>query len=185
MKNILLLVILLVPVFAIGQNRALNDFYRKHHHTYEVQNFRVPGWLIRFGGSIARMAAETPEEREAFELLRGFGPVRVMIAEQGSQIPQNEIEKLRKDLLRDNFEDLLMVREGKENVNLMIREEGNWIKNLFFIVNEADGGEMMFFSAETNIHYDELQSVINTLLKEEMKTHLHIEPVKSTNKKTL
>jgi len=170
MKNILLAIMLMaLPVAAFSQNRALNKFYREHKRGSEVQNVKLPGWLIRFGGKIAKKSVKAPEEKMALDLLKKFGSVRFMYTEDGEAIPAKSVTKLREDLLKNDFDDLIMVREGQMNFQLMVQEEGEVIKNIFMIYNDASEGEMVFISAKTNISYADLKELIKAAMKEKLQ----------------
>lgn len=133
---------------------------------------KVPGWLIRFGGKIAKKNVEAEDEKAAMDLLKKFGTVRFMYSEDGAKIPAKDIQQLRKDLIqKDNFSDLLLVKSGEMDFQLLIREGDGLISEVFMLYNSREDGEMAFISAKTKIHLDDL----NKLLKEEMDEKL--EPI--------
>jgi hypothetical protein len=166
MKNILLAICLLVvPVMAFSQTRALNKFYRQHKRGADVQNMKVPGWLIRFGGKIAIKNSDSGEdEKIALDLLKKLGTVRIMHSEEGVQIPAKAIKKLQNELRQDHFDDLIQIRSGQMDFQLMIRERDGLISELFMLYNDREEGEMAFISAKTKLHLDDLKE----LLKKEM-----------------
>lgn len=172
MKNILLAICLLVvPAMAFSQTRALNKFYRQHKRGAGVQNMKVPGWLIRFGGKIAIKSSDSEDEKVALDLLKKVGTVRFMYSEDGAEIPARDIKKLQNELRQDHFDDLIQIRSGEMDFQLMIRESDGLISELFMLYNDRDDGEMAFISAKTKIHLDDLKE----LLKKEMDDKL--EPV--------
>ena len=153
-----------MPAMVFGQTRALNKFYRQHKRGADVQNMKVPGWLIRFGGKIAKNAVESEDEKVALDLLKKVGTVRFMYAEDGAKIPANHIKKLQNELRQDHFDDLIQVRSGEMDFQLMIRESDGLISELFMLYNDREDGEMAFISAKTKLHLDDLKE----LLKKEM-----------------
>lgn len=170
MKNILLLLSLIIlPGLAFSQNKALNKFYRQHKRGADIQNIKVPGWLVRFGGKIARKKVEKEEDKMAIDLLQNFGPVRFMYSEDGSQIPEKNIQKLREALLRDNFEDLIMIRDGEMNLQIMVEEQDNVIRNLFMLYNDNEEGEMVFISAKANMKLEDLGKLINKAMEKKLE----------------
>jgi hypothetical protein len=177
MKNILLALFLIaVPVSVFTQNRALNKFYRQYKKGNDVQNMKVPGWLIRFGGKIAKKHVDSKEEKLALDLLKNFGAVRFMYSEDESAVPGEAVEKLRKDLLKDQFDDLIMIRDGEMNLQMMIREEGDVIKNFFMLYNDTEDGEMVFISAKTSIHLQQLSELIEASLKKKTEEFFEEKP---------
>ncbi len=165
MKNILLFTCLLVlPALAFSQTRTLNKFYRQNKKGADVQNMKVPGWLIRFGGKIALKNVDNEDEKVALDLLKKVGTVRFMYTEEGTKISPKAVKNLRNDLLKDHFDDLIQIRSGEMDFQLMIREQDGLISELFMFYNDREDGEMAFISAKTKLHLDDLK----LLLKKEM-----------------
>ncbi len=170
MKNILLAIFLLaLPFAAFSQNRALNKFYRQNKKGADVQNIKLPGWLLRFGGKIAKGAADDPEEKMAYDLLKKFGTTRFMYAEDGAKIPQKAVEKLRKDLREDSFDDLIMIRSGEMNFDMMIREKDGTISEIVMFYNDREEGEMAFISAKTKLKLDDIKDIVKAEMKKELQ----------------
>ena len=170
MKNILLAIFLLsVPMVVFSQNRALNKFYRQNKRRKEVRNAKLPGWLIRSGGKIALKKSEMSEDdRElAKELLKKAGGVKFMYSEDGAKIPQEDIHKLKHDLRKDNFDDLIMIKSGGEmDFQLMIKEVDGVVKNLFMLYNDLEDGEMAFVTMKMNISLDEVTKLVEKGMEE-------------------
>ena len=170
MKNILLLLgLIFLPALTFTQNKPPNKFYRHQKRGTDVQNMRVPVCPIRTGGKIARKQAEKEEDKMAMDLLNDFGPVRFMYWEDGSEIPQEDIQKLREDLFRNDFEDLIMIRDGEMNLQIMVQEEGSIIRNLFMLYHDSEDGEMVFISAKANMNLEDLGKLINKAMEEKLE----------------
>ncbi|MEO1261861.1 MAG: DUF4252 domain-containing protein [Bacteroidota bacterium] len=173
MKNILLALFLIsVPVIAFGQNKALNKFYRKHKRGKEVQNAKLPGWLIRFGGKIAIKNADMDQSDQelARKLLKKAGGVKFMYSEDGTKIPKSDIQELKNSLHRDHqFDDLIMIKSGEMDFQLMINESGGVVKSVFMLFNDLEAGEMAFVTMKMNISLDE----ITKLAEQGVEEHYH------------
>jgi Domain of unknown function (DUF4252) len=169
MKNILIAIMLLmVPAMAFSQNRTLNKFYRQHKREKGVQNAKVPGWLIRLGGKIAKKDVDEEQEKMAIDLLKKFGSVRFMFSEDGSKIKQEDVRKLHNNLLNENFDDLIMIRQGQMDVQIMVQELDGVIKNLLVLYNNPEDGEMAFVSAKANISLEALSEMIKVSMEVKM-----------------
>jgi hypothetical protein len=168
--NLLLIILLALPVASFCQNRALNKFYRQHKREAGVQNMKLPGWLIRLGGKIAKKHVDAKEEKLAMDLLKDFGNVRFMYQEEGKGIPRKDMQDLRNDLIeRHHFDDLIMIREGKMDFELMIHESGGVINSLVMIYNDREEGEMVFISAKANISLEAIRELIKAGMEKEIK----------------
>ncbi|MCC6726382.1 MAG: DUF4252 domain-containing protein [Saprospiraceae bacterium] len=175
MKNNLLLVLLaILPILAFGQNKPLNKFYRENKREEGVRNAKLPGWVIRLGGKIARKKAENETEKEMIGLMRHFGKVKFMFSEEGTTIPAEKVTKLRNDLLQFDFDDLLMVRSEGVNLQIMIRDEGDIIQDVFMIVNDTEAGEMFFLSARTNLNLRELSKLLEKEMPDKLEPLIEV-----------
>lgn len=177
MKNLLIPICLLfLPILAFSQNRALNKFYRQYKRGDAVQNMKLPGWLIRFGGKIAVKSSDMDQAEEEMvkELIKKAGTVRFMYSEDGLEIPAHAINDLKNDLYKDDFDDMIMIRSGNMNFELMLQESDGIVKNIFMLYNDRDEGEMAFVSMKLKINLDE----VTKLVEQEMEKNYHdiIEP---------
>ncbi|HFA48613.1 MAG TPA: DUF4252 domain-containing protein [Bacteroidetes bacterium] len=169
MKNFLLAIFLLsVPMLAFSQNKALNKFYRKHKKGKQVQNMKVPGWLIRFGGKIAIKNSDMDkgEEELARDLIKQAGGVKFMYSEDGVNIPQKSIQKLMDDLHKDSFDDLILIKQGQMDFQIMIQEVDGIVKNLFMFYNDRVEGEMAFVSMKMKLELDEVTKLVEKGMEE-------------------
>lgn len=167
MKNFLVFAILLaLPCFLTAQNKAINKFYRQHKREAGVKNAKLPGWVVRIGGRIARSKVETQAEKEAMSLFRKFGKVKFMYSEEGKSIPQKDIAKLREGLLNMNYDDLIFIKDAGMNMQIMVEDNDEMIKSVLMFFNDGESGEMIFVSARTNVNYKELSKLIRESMKD-------------------
>ncbi len=175
MKNILIaIMMLMVPAMAFSQTRTLNKFYRQHKRERGVQNAKIPGWLIRMGGKIAKKNVDEEQEKMAMDLLKKAGAVRFMYSEDGSKIKQDDVRKLRQNLQDEDFDDLILVRQGQMDVQIMVREMGGVIENMLILYNDAEEGEMAFVSIKANISLEALSDMIKAGMEDKMEDYFLI-----------
>ncbi len=111
-NNLLLILLVLLPCLAIGQNKPLNKFYRQNKREEGVRNAKLPGWLIRLGGTMGVLIGlpllDTDRGRVGlFDVAFTFGPLlefrpvknwslelaaRVLVGEQVFQFKSNFID---------------------------------------------------------------------------------------------
>ncbi len=169
MKNILLAIFLFsVPMVAFGQNKAINKFYRKYKRGNEVQNMKLPGWLIKVGGKIAIKSSDMEEEEQqlAKDLIKKAGAVKFMYSEEGGAVPKKAINELKKGLYKDDFDDLIMIKSGQMNFELMIQEVNGVVKNLLMVYNDLEEGEMAFISMKLNLKLDDVTKLVEKEIEE-------------------
>lgn len=173
-NNLLILLLFLLPGMAFSQNRPLNKFYRQYKHEEGVRNAKLPGWLVRLGGKIARSKAESESEKEMLGLMRHFGKVKFMFSEEGTTIPAERVNQLRQDLLQYDFDDLLMVRSEGVHVQIMVRDAGDIIEDIFMIVNDTEAGEMFFLTARANLNLKELSKLLEKEMPDKLEPLIEV-----------
>lgn len=158
----------IVLLFGTGQVAAqvapINNFYRKHKFRKDMKNANVPGWLIRLGANIGAKHAEDEKDKEAIQLAKKIRKVKFLFNDEGNRVNPLQVKKLIRKLEKRCFEPLVIVREGTTRVNVMIREEGDIIKNLFMIFQDTD--EFMMFSIKSRISIDDINMLIQMIGKE-------------------
>lgn len=185
MKNILLIISLFaLPGLCLSQNRAINKFYRQHKHDAGVTKAKLPGWVVRVGGKIAKVSSDSKEEKNALNLTRKFGKVKFMYSEEGTKISPKAVENLRQGLLRQNFDDLILIKDANMNLQIMVEDVDDKVRSILMFYNDGEDGEMFFLSARTNISYKDLKQLIEENMKEQLEPVFDIEeedqPVETT-----
>ena len=179
MKNFLLAIFLItVPVISFTQNKSLNKFYRQHKRGKDVQNAKLPGWLIRFGSKIAIKKSDMSENdvELAKQLIKKAGGVKFMYSEDGAKIPKQDINELKRELnKKHDFEDLIMIKSGDMDFQLMIKEVDGVVKNLFMLYNNLEDGEMAFVTMKMKINLDEIQHLVEKGVEEHYHEIMEIE----------
>jgi len=166
MKTILLSLVLTLPFLLQAQTVSINEFYRKYKNINEENvHVSLPGWIVKLGASIAKTQVEEDMEKQAIDLAKKIKKLRVLTFEESNPVAPKDLERLIKKVRRENFEDLILVREKDTKVNLMIREKRDIVKNLLILVSEDDSFTMV--SMKTKFKYDEIEAFINEAINEE------------------
>lgn len=168
-NKLLILLLFILPGITFSQNKALNKFYRQNKHTEGVRNAKLPGWVIRLGSKFAKNKSESDAEKEALGLMRHFGKVKFMFSEEGKAIPAEKVNQLRQDLLKSDFDDLIMIRSEEMHMQIMVREFNDVIENVMMVFNDTTSGEMFFISAKTNLSLKELSKVLRKEMPEKLE----------------
>ena len=167
MKNIFLIFLGLSFILSsCATTNSTAGFYSKYKKTPGVQNFKLPGWLISSGSGIAKsfMKEEDKDVEALLKLVKKIKNLRLMVAEDYNPIPANESRELVNNLRKNDFDDIIFVRDGTTTVNIMINlnEKKEKIKDLMIMVNEED--QFVFLSAKTKIKYQDIADLVKTLL---------------------
>lgn len=180
-NNLLIFLLLLLPGLAVCQNKPLNKFYRQHKHQEGVKNAKLPGWAIRLASKIARNKSESDTEKEALGLMRHFGKVKFMYSEDGVEIPAEKVSQLRQDLLKNNFDDLIMIKSEGMHMQIMVQETNDIVQNIMMVFNDTESGEMFFISAKANLSLKELSKVLHKEMPDKLTPLFDVEADEPVN----
>lgn len=185
MKNILLfLMIALIPLSGQAQ-KSVRKFYNNVSRKDGNVKMTLPGFLIHMGAGIARNHVDDdPDAKLALEMTKYIKKIKVVVSEDQNSISQKDYMRFV-DIARkkDKFNDLIMVKEGTTNVNIMMRGNDRKIKNLLVLVN--DGEEFVMLSMKTSLKYKDLNKFLSVILKKDGKVKLMPKETKKTVKKAI
>ena len=164
MKKLLLLM-LMGFVFAPGQHFGQTTVSTKSFKKYKFNsrdlslNMTIPGWLIDVGATIGVLSTDDLQEKEALRLLKKVKRMKVLVLEDGTRLDDRYVSGLFSRMKKHQYEDLIHVRSDGERVNVLIREDKDVIKNLFFLARED--GEAVIVSMKTKLTMDQVNEVLN------------------------
>ena len=143
MKKIFIAIaILAIPFLASSQQESIEKFYNKYVDNEKISDISLNGWILS-------MASKMSEE-EGTEILQ-------KITEEKDIVSKADVKKLMRDVRKNDFEDLMTVRDEGTRVNFMIREEGENITNVLVIIH--GDGEFILLSLEGNLNMEDLKQL--------------------------
>lgn len=150
MKNlILVLTMLALPFFAASQTECIENFYDKYVDNEKISDLSLNGWILSLASKMS--------DEEGTEILEKITKLRIMIAEEKNIVTKPDIKKLMRDVRKNEFEDLMTIRDEGSRVNFMIREEGDNITNVLVIIHGDD--DFILLSLEGNLNFDDLKEL--------------------------
>ena len=148
-KIIIAIAILAIPFLASSQHESIENFYDKYVGNEKISDISLNGWILS-------MASKMSEE-DGTEILQKITKLRIMLAEEKDIVSKADVKKLMRDVRKNDFEDLMMVRDEGTRVNFMIREEGKNITNVLVIIH--GDGEFIMLSLEGNLNMEDLKQL--------------------------
>ncbi len=181
---ILLSLVFILPLSGQAQ-KSVRKFYNNVRKTDETVKITLPGCLVHMGAGIARNHVDDdPDAKLALELTKYIKNIKIVVAEDQNSISKDDYTKFI-DIARkkDHFDDLIMVKDGETNVNIMMRGNSKKIKNLLILVN--DGNEFVMLSMKTNLKYKHLNKFLGAIIKSDDKVKVMPKETKKTVKKAI
>ncbi|MDX1684599.1 MAG: DUF4252 domain-containing protein [Saprospiraceae bacterium] len=153
----LLIILLFISSQAISQSATLDSLVHRKNMGSEDVHIKVPGWLLRFG---LKLASDDNEAARKMKTLRkGLGKAEIVVLENRG-IGSNIVRQIHHDFVCDGYEDYVHIREGSQFVNILLKEDGDMIRNLLITVNDGDE-EFVAVKLKTKLSHQALAAVIN------------------------
>ena len=141
--GILSLVLLIAGTSLYAQN-GVERFYQKYEKNGELLT-------VNLSGSLLGMILSSDDEKGK-EQIKNLASLRIISTEDHkSRISRADINRLKSDIRKEQFEDLMVVRDGSTRVNFMAKEKGDYITDLVMLVDEDDNFTMVSFQGKINL----------------------------------
>ncbi len=159
MKKVLfLLSILVLAAQSIqAQNDAIMRFFDKY---VEDERFTVVYVSPKLFQLVAKIDTDDEDWEKAKPVVSNLSGLRVLTADSVSDGMALYKEAIGKVPVKE-YEELLTVRDGEENVRIWIRESGNIISELLLLVGAPS--EFVLLSLTGNIDLDNISELSKTL----------------------
>ena len=144
---ILLLALALAPGKLHAQNEALHTFFERHQHN--------PGFTHAFLSKdlfevVSQTNIQDKDWKKIHNVVKNIGSLRLLAADS----IQNGLS-LYKEVLRlvptDVFEEMLTVRDGKDNVRIWVKAEESAVTDLILLVGSPDKFVLVCFSGNLEL----------------------------------
>lgn len=146
MKNYI--AVLLLSIFALNgfaQNLSASQLYKKYKRQEQVTSFTLPGFATKVGSWFV-----DADDAEIKFVLKKIKSVKFAIAEQVES--KKGLMKLNKwsanDLDPDIYESLMTIQDGKDEIQFLINEDSNNIKELVLFVKGDEDLVMMIIKGK-------------------------------------
>jgi Domain of unknown function (DUF4252) len=141
MKKLTGLIILAVlPFLAMAQSKSVSSFQDKYSDHDDVTYVTIKGSLFNLIASIAEYDDDPDEDLKALaNIANDIKSMQVLkVPYYDTDLSRAEVSSLRKSLEKENYEEFLMVKEGKELINVMAQGAEDEIRNMLVLVDEKE-----------------------------------------------
>lgn len=141
---------LVVAFFAtstgIAQN-GLEQFVEQYEGFENVNKLTLQGGLLQLFGNDS-------DNRKARNTITKLNKLTALWIEDFNPISKKDINYLLKNLRKDRFESLVMVKEGAANVNFMVQENGKNITGVILLIDDNDS--FLLINLMGNLQFEDL-----------------------------
>jgi len=148
-KIVIMLIVLLSPVWLLAQNSQLSKFFDK----YSGQEGYTSVYITKYMFELFAKISDEQEDKEFKELTSNLNSIKILTADSLMEVRNGG--KFQKELLRilpkTDYKDLMIIKEGKQDIRFLIREEKSKITELVMIVTGEDDPVLMFLEGDINL----------------------------------
>jgi len=151
-KMLLPLAFLAISLTACSQENYLDKFYNKHHNSGE-------GAGSLFSPSFSINANFSGDSQKTWKNKVTQFRMLILDSKENPSL-RHDLDELSLDLRKDKFEDMVTIHSGKDNMQLLSKDEKGGLKEIVFVVTGKDGGcVFMDIKGKFTAHdMDEIQS---------------------------
>ncbi len=153
MKIIFTLFILTLSTLSFSQTRGIDDFIWHYKQMPNVHSFKIGSFFTRIGSLFV-------EEQSARRVIRKAKKARILVSENSRLIEPNDLKYLKRDITKDGFAFLTNIRDCGDKVDVFIREDEKYIRNILAFI-ESDDDQFVLLSVDCRLTYDEISDLIN------------------------
>jgi hypothetical protein len=135
-----LMIIAMLPFLAMAQSKTISSFQDKYSDHDDATYVTIKGSLFNLVASIAEYDEDPDEDMQAFgRIADGINSMEVLkVPFYDTNLNREEVKSLRSALAKEGYEEFLMVKEGKELINVMAQGAADEIRNMLVLVEEKE-----------------------------------------------
>jgi hypothetical protein len=163
----LFVIIALISLFAAQSDAQMfvRSFYRNQSRSENVTKIMVPGLVIKASSLFV-------DDSGVRKILRKTGTIRIVAAENGAgNFDTQEVNSLLKKLRFVGYDDLIKIKDGKNQVNIMTKIKNGKIRRYLLIA--TDDTDNVLISGKCKLSLKDFRSFINE--NKEIKAKMKVE----------
>lgn len=139
MKKLLSLTLITILAVSVSfaQSKTVREFQERYENDRDASVVHLNSGLFKIMGALAG-AVDGDEDAEAFARISdGIKSLDILaIPFYKSGVDPSEIDNLRSKLKKENYEELMEVRDGRDRVYFLTQGTTNEVKNMVVLVRE-------------------------------------------------
>lgn len=134
------MIIAMLPFLAMAQSKSVTNFQDKYSSHDDVTYVSIKGSLFNLIASIAEYDDEQDEDFQAMaRIAKGIKSMQVLqVPFYETDLNREEVASFRKALAKEDYEEFLTVKDGKELINVMAQGAADEIRNMLVLVEEKE-----------------------------------------------
>lgn len=124
---------------SFGQSKTVREFQEKYENDRDASVVHLNRGLFKMVSGIASLAEDDEDAQTMARISDGIKSLDVVsVPFYKSGVDPSEIDNLRKRLKREDYEELMEVKDGRDRVYFLTQGDGSEIKNVVVLVREEE-----------------------------------------------
>jgi len=126
-------ILLIIAIFASSYTFAqtsVERFYNQYAELENVNKFTLQGGLLQ-------LLSSDLADPSAKKTMRKLNKLTAFWMEDYNPVSHKDVKSLLRGLQRDQFEPLVMIKDGSANVNFLVQENGDRITGVILLVDDG------------------------------------------------
>lgn len=150
MKNyIILFALLLLGKVVFSQSQAVENFHNKYKDNGKYLSVRIDGGILNI---LSGIETNDEEAQQMLEAMTKIDAINVhSIDRDEDKFAESDITKFKKEVQKEKYDELLIIRDGDTDVDFLIKEKKGKISDLLLVVEEPDEFTIVSISGEIDL----------------------------------
>ncbi|MBR9999282.1 MAG: DUF4252 domain-containing protein [Cyclobacteriaceae bacterium] len=149
MKITLITGLFLFALIINARSQAVEKFHEKFKDDSKYLCVSIESGLLKL---LSNVKTEDKDTDEFLKAMAGINSVNIYkIDRNESSFDEASLRSFKKDIQKEKYEELMVVREGNTHLDFMVKENKGKISDLIMMVDEMDGFFLLTFSGEIDL----------------------------------
>jgi len=154
-KLLLILATVFIWNFSNGQTRSIREFQEKYRDFGTYFSLRIDGGLLK---GLSKLETNSEEAEEFFGLISEIEAIDIhSIGREEADFNHSDLQKFKKQVKKDKYEELMMVRDTDGNVDFLIKESRGRVSDLLLMVDGKE--EFLVMNINGDIDLDHISKL--------------------------
>jgi hypothetical protein len=132
-----------LPLTMMAQSKTVARFQDQYSGDRDATFISIKGSLFNFFASIADID-DDPEAQALGRIAAGIRSMQVLqVPFFESDLSRTDIEKLKHSLAKEDYEELMSVKDGKEYVHILAQGSASEIRNMLILIEDKNDFTMI------------------------------------------
>ncbi|MCI5082129.1 MAG: DUF4252 domain-containing protein [Saprospiraceae bacterium] len=152
MRTFLIAAVCLLPLFATAQIEAVENFYQKYKSQQNITDVNLSGWLLK-----ATSMVSSNDEADKDDFLKKITYFRALIMEESNPVKKSDFKKLKSDIRKAKFEELIKVKDGGSDIEILVKDDNGFITDAILLVNDKE--DFVLLSMEGRFRLSDFENI--------------------------